>query len=253
VQLRDAAESLGVHYQTAYGWVRSGTLPARKTHRGYEVSEDDVRALAERRAAGAAPRREIRIRDWAAQADGLYGALVAGDETRARHFFGRLSPGVPLIDVCDLIIAPALRRIGAEWAAGGVSIAVEHRATAICERLIALRAQQPQGRPRGVAVTATPPGERHALPALMAAAILREDRWHVHHLGADLPVDELIGLARAAAADLVVLSAASADAVRLAARASREILAGLPGVRVAAGRPGATLRQLRTLARAADT
>jgi orotidine-5'-phosphate decarboxylase len=101
-------------------------------------------------------------------------------------------------------------------------------------------------------VTATPPGERHALPALMAAAVLREDRWHVHHLGADLPVDELIGLARAATADLVVLSAASADAVRLAARASREILAGLPGVRVAAGRPGATLRQLRTLARAAD-
>ena len=49
MELRDAAESLGVHYQTAYGWVRKGTLPARKTPRGYEVSEGDVRALANRR------------------------------------------------------------------------------------------------------------------------------------------------------------------------------------------------------------
>lgn len=251
MQLRDAAESLGVHYQTAYGWVRSGTLPARKTPRGYEVSEDDVRDLAERRASGAAPRRQIRVRDWAVQADGLYDALVAGDETRARHSFERLIPGVPLIDVCDLIIAPALRRIGAEWAAGNVSIAAEHRAAEICERLIASRAQQPQGRPRGTAVTATPPGERHGLPSLMAAAVLREDRWHVHHLGADLPVADLIELTRSAAADLVVLSAASAAAVRLAARAKREILADLPEVRVAVGRPGVTLGQLRELARGA--
>ena len=42
MQLRDAAETLGVHYQTAYGWVRQGTLPARKPPRGYEVSEEDV-------------------------------------------------------------------------------------------------------------------------------------------------------------------------------------------------------------------
>lgn len=45
MQLRDAAETLGAHYQTAYGWVRQGTLPARKTAHGYEVSESDVRDL----------------------------------------------------------------------------------------------------------------------------------------------------------------------------------------------------------------
>jgi excisionase family DNA binding protein len=251
VQLRDAAESLGVHYQTAYGWVRAGTLPARKTPRGYEVSESDVRALAEHRASGAEPRREVRVRDWAAQADGLYEALVAGDERRARRSFERLSPGVPLIDVCDLIIAPALGRIGVDWSTGDVSIAAEHRATAICERLIASRAQQPQGRPRGTAVTATPPGERHGLPALMAAASLREDRWHVHHLGADLPVADLVELAGSTSADLVVLSATSADAARLAARAKRQIGTDLPGVGVLVGHPGATLRQLCGLARAA--
>jgi len=75
MQLRDAAEMLGVHYQTAYAWVRQGVLPARKTGRGYEVSEGDVSALAARRASGTAPQPHIRVRDWVAQADRLHAAI----------------------------------------------------------------------------------------------------------------------------------------------------------------------------------
>ena len=250
MQLSDAADTLGVHYQTAYAWVRQGTLPARKTPRGYEVSESDVRALAARRAAGREPPREVRVRDWAAPADRLYTALVAGDETQARHDLGRLGAGVSLPDLCDRVIAPALRQIGSAWAAGDLSIAAEHRASAICERLIAARAHQPQGRPRGTAVTATPPGERHALPGVMAAASLREDHWQVHHLAADLPVADVISLAADTAAGLIVLSSATAGAVRLARQEAREIRDHLPGVHVLTGRPGDTLGQLRELARA---
>ena len=249
MQLRDAAETLGVHYQTAYGWVRQGTLPARKTPRGYEVSEGDVLDLAARRAAGAEPPQEVRVRDWAAQAGRLYTALVAGDEARAGHDFGRLAAGVPLAGLCDEVIAPALRQVGDAWAAGELSIAAEHRATAICERLIAARVHQPQGRPRGIAVTATPPGERHALPSMMAAACLREDRWQVHHLAADLPVGEVVSLAADTGAGLVVLSSATDGAVRLAGREAREIRERLPQVRVLAGRPGDSLSRLRELAR----
>jgi MerR family transcriptional regulator, light-induced transcriptional regulator len=250
MQLREAADALGVHYQTAYGWVRQGTLPARKTGRGYEVLDSDVLALAERRASGAAPRPEIRVRDWPAQADRLYDAIVAGDETLARHDVDRLAVGVPVLDLCERIIAPALRRVGEQWAAGELTIAAEHRASAICERLIAVRAHQPPGRPRGIAVTATPPAERHALPALMAAACLREDRWLVHHLAADLPVVDVIGLALDVGADLVVLSSATAQTARAARRAAREISFSAPRLRVLAGRPGDTLSQLLTLARA---
>ena len=125
----------------------------------------------------------------------MYVALVTGDEARARRKFTRLTADAPLSTVCDQVIAPALHRIGAGWAAGEISVAAEHRATAICERLIASQVRQPQGRPRGVAVTATAPGERHALPTLMAAACLREDHWRVHHLAADLPAADVIALA----------------------------------------------------------
>jgi len=250
MQLREAADALGVHYQTAYGWVRHGVLPAVKTASGYEVSEGDVRARAERRAAGTAPRPEVRVRDWAAQADRLYTAIVTGNETGARHDLDRLADGVPVTDLCELVIAPALHRIGERWASGELTIAVEHRASAICERLIAARAQQPQGRPRGVAVTATPPGERHGLPALMAAASLREDHWLVHHLAADLPTEEVTGLALGAGAGLVVLSCATTQAARLATGAARDIGRSAPSLRVLVGRPGDSLRRLQRLARA---
>jgi excisionase family DNA binding protein len=249
MQLRDAADVLGVHYQTAYAWVRQGVLPARKTGRGYDVSESDVSALAARRAAGTAPRLHIRVRDWDAQANRLYAAIMAGDETQARHLFDRLARGVPLVELCERVIAPALRRVGDEWAGGEASIAAEHRASAICERLIAVRTHQPQGRPRGIAVVATPPGERHGLPALMATACLREDRWLVHHLASDLPVAEVTGLAREAGAGLVVLSSATTEATSTAAAAAAEITRSAPGLPVLTGHPGDSLAQLRQLAR----
>ena len=251
MQLRDAAEALGVHYQTAYAWVRQGILPARKTGRGYDVSEGDVTALAARRASGTAPRPNIRVRDWASQADRLYAAIASGDETLARHIFDRLARGVPLTELCERVISPALYSIGEDWASGRGTIAAEHRASAICDRLIAARTRQPQGRPRGIAVVSTPPGERHGLPALMATACLREDRWLVHHLAADLPVNEVTGLARLAGASLVVLSSATTESARLARETADEITRSEAGLHVLTGQPGDTLSRLRQLARAA--
>ena len=37
IELRDAAAELGVHYQTAYRWVRSGQLPATMVAGKYAV------------------------------------------------------------------------------------------------------------------------------------------------------------------------------------------------------------------------
>ena len=249
MDLREAAGALGVHYQTAYGWVRQGVLPARKVGRGYAVSEADVAALAAQRRLGTEPARPIRVRNWAAQSQALHAAIASGEETAARHQVERLAAGVPVIDLCEQVIAPALRRVGDDWAAGRISIAQEHRASAICERLLAAHARQPAGRPHGTAVVATPPGERHSLPALMAVACLREDRWLVHHLAADLPVEEVTRLADQVSAGLVVLSSAMTQTARQAQQAAETITATRPHLNVLAGRPGDHLHDL--LARAA--
>lgn len=250
MDLREAAGALGVHYQTAYGWVRQGVLPARKVGRGYAVSDTDVAALAAQRRLGTAPPRPIRVRDWSAQSQALYAAIASGEETAARHQVERLAAGVRVIDLCEHVIAPAMCRVGSDWAAGRISIAQEHRASAICERLLAVHARQPGGRPHGTAVVATPPGERHSLPALMAAACLREDRWVVHHLASDLPVEEVAGLADQVGASLVVLSSAMTQTARQAQQATEAITATRPNLTVLAGRPGDNLHDL--LARAAN-
>ena len=83
---------------------------------------------------------------------------------------------------------------------------------------------------------------------MMAAVCLSEDRWRVHHLAADLPVADLIGLAADTGCDLVVLSSASAGGALAARRAAREVRERLPGIRVLVGRPGDTLDRLRELA-----
>jgi methylmalonyl-CoA mutase cobalamin-binding subunit len=101
-----------------------------------------------------------------------------------------------------------------------------------------------------VAVVTTPPGERHGLPALMATVCLREDRWLVHHLAADLPAAEVARMAVEVDANLVVLSACTADGADAARQAADEIRAAAPWLHVLAGRPGDTLTQLRLLARA---
>lgn len=250
MDLREAAGALGVHYQTAYAWVRQGSLPARKVGRGYQISDGDLREFAARRSLGQEPVRDVRVRDWAAQSQRLYEALAGGEETLARHRLGRLAGAVPLVDLCEQIIAPALRRIGDDWADGRFSIAQEHRASAICERLIAAQAMPPSGRPRGVAVVTTPPGERHGLPALMAAVCLREDHWLVHHLGADLPVEELARLADQVGADLVVLSSAMPQTAQQAQAEARSLTSGRPNLGVLVGQPGDSLREL--LARAGN-
>jgi len=203
-----------------------------------------VQALAAQRRQGCEPPWPVHVRDWAAQAQALYAAITGGEETRARHQVERLASGVRIVDLCEQVIAPALRRVGDEWAAGRVSIAQEHRASAICERLLASQIRQPAGRPRGTAVVAAPPGERHGLPALMAAACLREDRWLVHHLASDLPAAEVARLADQVSASLVVLSSATAEGARRGQEQTRFLTAGRPDLNVLAGRPGGSLRDL---------
>ena len=215
--------------------------------------------LTQRREQGKQPVRTIQVRDWEPLAGRLTAALLAGQERRAQAELDRLAGAIPVLELCDQLLAPALREIGAAWAANTASIAQEHRATAICERLLTRHMRTPAGRPRATAVVATPAGERHGFPSLMAAACLAEDHWRVHHLAADLPAAEVAGLAADVGASLTVLSTTMADAAATAladyqpggpAGAAGPWPGGPHGCRVLIGRPGDSLHDLISLARA---
>jgi excisionase family DNA binding protein len=66
--LKTAARRLGVHYQTAYRWVRSGQLVAVKVGAGYEISDAAVeRFLAQRAACERVPERGFEAGELAAE------------------------------------------------------------------------------------------------------------------------------------------------------------------------------------------
>jgi excisionase family DNA binding protein len=239
--LAEAADRLGVHYQTAYRWVRQGVLPAMKVGGSYEVDPQAVAELARARAEPAPPPARRRVRSWEPYVERLLGALLAGEESKVRELFDRLlASGVSVAELCDHVLSPALYAIGDRWAAGKLSIAEEHRASGICERALARWSAVQPGRPRGVAIVCSPVGDEHQLPGHMATAVLRNARWRVHHLGVGVPADAVVEMARLERADLVVITVtwppARPEAESLAAALDdddRQVLVGGAGMTMA--------------------
>lgn len=182
--LHEVAETLGVHYMTAYKYVRTGRLPASRVGHEWRVRRSDLERF--RRSATAPPRRGS-TRDLATR---LRARLLVGDETGAWSLLdAALASGVDPTDVLVDAIAPAMRRIGRDWESGSIDVADEHRASAIAHRLVArLGARHPRrGRRRGSVVIAAPTGDRHALAVALAADALRQAGYLVVEVGADLP------------------------------------------------------------------
>lgn len=249
VDLQEAAAILGVHYQTAYKWVRAGTLPAEVVKGRYRIEESAVRDIALRREQPARPPARRPRGGYRRAAERVFAMLRDGEERAVRELVAGLrESGVALTTIMQEVLAPALAKLGEEWGAGRLEISVEHRASAAVERILGEQSRPPRGRRRGTATVAAVDGERHSLPALMAALALREDNWHVHHLGADLPAEELLRFCEQQPVDLAVLTVTQPDRADAATRTAAELASA--GVRALVGAPGATLEQLQAQARA---
>jgi excisionase family DNA binding protein len=245
IDLETAARVLGVHYQTAYRWVRTGRLPAAKVGGGYRVASRDVEKLAARRGARQSLGYTGRSRDWDRLRLQLHTALVAGDDTAARRVFEAVDLArVPMLEQCEELLTPTLRRLGEECAAGSLSGARVRVAAGICERSLewAVSRLDPPAASCGVALVVTPKGEEHRLPAFMAGAVLRSDGWTVREILMVGPseISDLADRIRPAMAVVSVTqpdTAGNAELVRIA-------LEGTFGVPVLVGGPGQSLRRL---------
>ncbi len=247
VDLASAARELGVHYQTAYRWVRTGRLPAVMIDGRYAVSGNDIAALRHSRTTPTRPRTPDQSR-IAGKSVALYAALVEGDEQLVRRIARTLvDEGADIRELVTHALAPALREIGDEWRAGRLTIGTEHRASGIVERVLGELAPNPRGRRRGIALVAAIEGDHHTLPTTMAAVALREDNWTVHHLGSDMPAAELASFCRTEPIDLVVLTVTEPAITEVAQEAAVSIRA--LGIPVVVGGPGRTLDDLVTEAR----
>jgi excisionase family DNA binding protein len=243
LELQPAADALGVHYQTAYRWVRSGKLPAQLTGGKYLVSSHDIAKVGASRDLPAAPAAPSPAR-LARQAEHMHEALLVGDESEARKIARRLvDEGTTIIDLIEQVISPPLLAIGQAWHDGNLTIWVEHRASAIIERSLGDLLPNPRGRRRGTVMVAAISGDLHSLPTTMATVALREANWHVHHFGADIPGEELVDFCvKHQEVDVAVISVTNPDAADEADEVANKIRAA--GTPTLVGGAGKTLAGL---------
>jgi excisionase family DNA binding protein len=221
--LPEVADQLGVHYMTAYRYVRTGRLPAKRVAGTWQVDPGDLEKMrragkgtGERRPTGVIPAREhLELR------------LLASDEPGAWEIVeAALGSGMEPETVLLEVIAPTLRSIGELWEQGKLSIADEHRASATATRLISRLGARfgRRGHKRGTVIVTAPAGEMHSVPIAMAANLLRWHGFGVVELGADTPAE---ALAEAALAEPDLVAVAIGCTAKNSPQSARRAIAAL--------------------------
>ncbi|WP_006787859.1 cobalamin B12-binding domain-containing protein [Thiorhodospira sibirica] len=106
------------------------------------------------------------------------------------------------------VIQPVMYRVGALWEMGKVSVAREHLATSVANRIMAnfyLQLAFENGQ-RGTALVASSPNEYHELGARMVADILEIHGWSTIFLGANTPADSLVSMMEETRPNFIALS-----------------------------------------------
>ncbi|MER8015008.1 B12-binding domain-containing protein [Streptomyces griseoluteus] len=152
------------------------------------------------------------VREREELSERLWTAVMAKDESAAvREVFAAADAGAARETLLLEVLGGVQRRVGTEWAADRISVAEEHAATAIIDRVIAALAHRvpvPAGagdRPR--VTVACVDGEWHVLPARLLAEVLTGRGWQVDFLGAHTTTPHLIAHLHATNPAATLLSA----------------------------------------------
>ncbi|WP_214406667.1 cobalamin B12-binding domain-containing protein [Pseudonocardia lacus] len=171
-------------------------------------------------------------------ADEFFDALTRADEQHALDVAGGLvAAGTPVADVLLDLVGPAQQRVGLLWQRGEWSVAQEHAATCINERVVAAVGGLARGSgERGHIVLGCLDGEWHSLPARIVGEVLRQHGWRVTFLGASVPTAHLVSYLHEQGPDVVAVSCAlpvhlpgAHRTIAAAQRTGTPVLAGGPG------------------------
>jgi methanogenic corrinoid protein MtbC1 len=217
---------------TVYRYVRTGKLPATRVGGGWQVDPDDLARMkppGTRNPAGraTATKSQLEARLLAGDEPGAWGVLEAA--LASEH-----SPSEALLQ----LVSPALESIGDRWHAGELTVADEHRASAVAMRLISRIGARfaRRGPKRGSVVITTPPAELHSAPVAIAANLLRWAGFNAIELGADTPADAL-AQTLTAVPDLVAVAMActTEESTASARRVIAHLRRTVPGTTVLVG------------------
>ncbi len=241
--LHEVADELGVHYMTAYRYVRLGMLEATKRGRSWVVTREDLGHFLE------APTEPLG-RGMAPWDERLLNRMLAPDDAGAWQVIeAALSSGMSAPDIYTDVIAPAMREVGTKWENGDIDVAQEHAASQIARRVVARLSPRMtrRGVRRGTVVVGSTATELHDLPISIVADLLRSRHFDVIDLGGNLPPESFASAVRAA--NNVVAAAIGVTARGQEEEISRTVAAirGASDVPILIGGSGVTSDVARTL------
>lgn len=158
------------------------------------------------------PRQDTRKPDenWNDIYDRFLLSLINGDrETGMAIAKASVSSLSGLNDFYLEVIQPAMYEIGALWENGEISVAREHLASALVNRIMTMQYMELMSSgtiSRGTAVVTAATNEFHEIGATMVANSLEADGWKVDYLGTNTPVKELLEFVSNTTPDILAIS-----------------------------------------------
>ena len=135
-------------------------------------------------------------------------ACLAFDEVTAEQVLNQAFALHDVEKVCLEVLGQGLQQIGEQWYRDQITVQQEHFATElVVQRLHALIRATPQPTRPETVIIATPSGERHSVPALLLALLLRRRGRRVLYLGTEVPIERLCTVLEDANPAVLVLSA----------------------------------------------
>ncbi|MFW6335173.1 MAG: cobalamin B12-binding domain-containing protein [Desulfosalsimonas sp.] len=107
------------------------------------------------------------------------------------------------------VIQPSMYEVGRKWEEGEISVAAEHLASALVNRVMSMHYLELIKEPpkiKGRAAVTASANEFHEIGATMVANVLEADGWEVEYLGANTPMDDFPDFVASGGFDIVLIS-----------------------------------------------
>jgi len=149
--------------------------------------------------------------DFEAIGSAYSAAIEAGSYNGALNVVqDALAAGASAAEIFDRVLAPAMRRVGERWERAELTVADEHLATAISNRVVgsvygSLAVAMPTSKER--VMIAAVEGDQHVMGLRMIADVLEGSGYETSYLGADTPLDALLALIERHGPTVVALGA----------------------------------------------
>ena len=165
-------------------------------------------------------------------------ALLKGDSSQCRSIVqSLLDDGCHLLDLYEQLFRRSLYEVGDLWAKNLITVAEEHIATAITERLLSQLQDlsTTDGNERKRVVISCVTSDLHQIGAKMVANLFETHGWDTYFLGANMPITELLGAIDRVKPDVICLSLALIENLKTLEVTIREIRSNHPQTPIVAG------------------